>query len=71
MYWRVRLHDQHGRFWLQSDKKWSDAAEDGQIFKTREAADQAVARAKARAKRTEEWFPIIKAVPFKGDEAHG
>lgn len=64
MYWMVRLDDQHGRFWMESDHKaWSDSVEDGHRFDKREDADQAAAQAQARVKSAE-WFPRIKVVSF-------
>jgi hypothetical protein len=66
MHWKVRLDDEHGRFWLQSDHRWSDCMSDGLAFATVREADQTAARAKASVK-SGEWHPRIKVISFKGD----
>jgi hypothetical protein len=61
----VRLDDQHGRFWLESDRHWSDSIDGGHRFTTEEEADLACSRARASAASSEDWFPRIRVVGFK------
>jgi hypothetical protein len=61
----VRLDDQHGRFWIESDHQWSDSIQRGQKFTTEREADLAASRARASAARAEDWFPKIRVVGFK------
>lgn len=67
MHWRVRLDDQHGRFWLQSDHKWSDCKSDGKVFATEAEAVSAAISARTNAAKTSDWFPKIKVIVFKED----
>jgi hypothetical protein len=64
-HWKVRLDDQHGRFWMEADRKWSETIERGQKFTTEREADLAASRARASAAKSTDWFPKIKVVGFK------
>jgi hypothetical protein len=61
----VRLEDEHGQFWLEEERKWSDSIQRGRRFTTEAEADLAVSRARASAATSAEWFPRIKVVGFK------
>jgi hypothetical protein len=61
----VRLDDQHGRFWMEEDRKWSDSTRRAHRFTTEREADLAASRARASAAKSEDWFPKIKVVGFK------
>jgi hypothetical protein len=67
MHFKIRLEDQHGRFWLtERERRWSDSADDALQFASVDAANQAAADARHRTHPTyhADWFPRIKVVQF-------
>jgi hypothetical protein len=61
----VTLDDEHGQFWMERDRMWSDSIQEGHRFTTEEEATLAVSRARASVASSEDWFPRIKVVRFK------
>ena len=63
-YWKVRLINEDGTFWLQDKRQWSDDCNDGQKFADEAEADRVVEDVK---RRNRGLIFKVKAIKFKGE----
>jgi hypothetical protein len=66
-HWRIRLDDDHGRFWLSGERLWSDCIDDGTLFSVEAEARAMALQIRTSIAANREWFPKIKVVSFKGN----
>jgi hypothetical protein len=63
-YWRIRLKDTHGTFWLVLDRLWTDDVDESTRYDDEVSVNRAARQVRSRIADNPEWFPKIKVITF-------